>query len=264
MTKTVILDIGTHKAQELKVLVSDKRFIHYHYLRWFFDFFRRLIRYRQSVFATYGHGNYLESPLCYGLKEHIRILTGIDPSLRHDLSQITLIAIDPQFNLTYRNIPRQFISPIVLPVALNDHTNSIVSCLKPFAIGRNTLSSSFDLSNSKLSRHTLVPNLTTANLLRDLTRYNVLSKLDPLILRLNCEGSELAVIKDIIHQKYNLKLVIGSIFDVKKKYGSESFDELLTLLKSHNVPLLYFKGSDPSTWLYALKSFSYALNSLFD
>lgn len=260
MTKTVILDIGTHKAQELKVLSSYKPFIYYHYLRWFVDFIRRLLTYRQSVLSTYGEGNYQASPLLYGFKEHIRILLGIHSVSRQDLRQATLIAIDPQSHLTYHNIPKQFKSPIVLSVALNDHTDASESCLKPFSIARNTLSSSFNLPTSKLNRTTLVPNLLTTDLLRDLARNNVLNKSDSLILRLNCEGSELAIIKEIIHHDYNLKLVIGSIFDVKKKFGTESFDNLLTLLESNNVNLLYFKGTDPSTWLSALNSFSRALN----
>ena len=60
MNHITIVDVGTHRAEELKVLLSFHPYIINSYFKWIFDFFLRLVRFLLPPFnyRVYGRGPY--------------------------------------------------------------------------------------------------------------------------------------------------------------------------------------------------------------
>jgi hypothetical protein len=75
-----------------------------------------------------------------------------------------------------------------------------------------------------------------------------------IILRLNCEGVEDDVIYSA-HQVFSgkLKLVMGSLKDVRFCKGEEAYDDLKKYLYSSSVPFVFF-SNDLNSWCEAHKS----------
>jgi hypothetical protein len=255
MPRTVIIDVGTHQAEELKVLSGYFPYIIYSYSCWWFDYVVRIIKYIffQKTFQPYGVGPYTKSPISISLANHIRILTIWIHQSRKCFHTL-VFAIDPQFAISYPSLQRlrKYMTINYLPLALSTHVNSNTSIFY-FHISKNSLSSSL-LPSSASSSQTLVPSFKTSDLLEQLLSLGCISFKDPIILRINSEGSELSIISDFIQSGLDLKLVIGSINDVLKKFGHKEYKFLTSLLAHGNISYIYFKGSDPSTWLNGLSS----------
>lgn len=72
----IIIDIGTHKAQELRLLSGDRGYIFVSYLKWWIDWLKRLtkiiIRYKGLI--QYGPGGYKMSPARTHLSTHWKFI----------------------------------------------------------------------------------------------------------------------------------------------------------------------------------------------
>jgi hypothetical protein len=260
LRNTVILDVGTHNAEELKVLSGYRPYIVSSLISWWLDLLYRILKYVlfHKPFPQYGSGSYKCSPLSLSFKAHFALLIS-SLSQKRKVRNVSVIAIDPQFSITYPGIrqTRNYMSIKYLPIALTTHINPNTSIVK-FNVSRNTLSSSLFDNTCQVVSQTLCPSFKTSYLLEQLLALECISVNDNLILRINSEGSELSIISDIISSNLNLKLVIGSINDVFKKFGLDEYNQLTSLLRASNIPYVYFKGSDPSSWsdgIVALENF---------
>ena len=196
----------------------------------------------------------MSSPLSYSLKSHFVILASC-LSRRGKFANVFVIAIDPQYSISHPSIIKvsRQMKVRYLPVALTTHIQANTSILH-FNIAKNSLSSSFFDTSGQITNQALCPSFKTSDLLEQLIGLQCLSVNDKLILRINSEGSELSIISDIVRYNLNLKLVIGSINDVLKKFGRDEYNQLVSLLNVNHIPYVYFKGSDPSTWCNGISS----------
>lgn len=247
----LLIDIGTHEAQELKVLCGNNYYTLTQYLRWWFDWLKRQIKklIRHKGLKVYGAGAYKQSPLEFSIIDHIRFVTDLAPRKKF-ASRTNVISIDPVSSITSGHIEQlrpYFGSIYYLPVAILQEGDTSTPKLVKFYLEKNSLSSS--LVGSSLSAFTVCLGYPFTALLREMLEKGLFNKSDELILRMNCEGAELEVLKSVYECGLNLKLIIGSLNDVGKKLGAEKESEMNRLLKESNTVFKYFKGSDPSTWL---------------
>ena len=257
MSKVIIVDIGTHKAEELKVLSSYYPYILSTYYKWIFDFALRSIRSFFPPFKCrpYGIGPYFKSPFYFPGKFHLQCIFNRICSKKNLLIDSHVICIDPQAEITSNelNAISYFTDLTYIPIALFNHTSTHEFALQSFDICFDTLSSSLDSDPSKIRSHQVCACLSTSLLLEQLFKLRHISNNSTFVLRLNCEGAELAVLQAFIDKGLKPAAVIGSINDVFKKYGHKDANTLQKLLNVNDIPFYYFKGSDPSTWQATLK-----------
>ena len=111
--------------------------------------------------------------------------------------------------------------------------------LKKLFLGKNSLSHNIYLRNED-QPFNLVPCTSFNNILKNLIE-KIIFKQDKFILRMNCEGSEFFIIKDLLKNDLSLSLICGSLNDVKKKHGDEEYENMMNLLKEQNITFVYFK-----------------------
>ncbi len=254
--KTIILDIGTHEAQELRVLSGDKRYALLTYLKWWYDWAKRQVKkvIKHPGIIKYGEGAYKKSPASYTLREHLDFL-GRFSSPRNFLREFEIIAVDPVAKITTKFLKRVKAKSSFLPVAILPHDASEDRIITKFYIESDSLSSSLSYSTS-YKELILCSAMSCKFLLEQFLKHGLIANDSQIILRMNCEGVEFAIIRDLLSLGFKPKLVMGSINDVRKKYGEEEAKKLNQLLIDHKIDFHYFKGSDPSTWFAAFKDFT--------
>ncbi len=252
----LIIDIGTHEAQELRVLNGNRAYLLRVYLYWWFDWCKRQVKkiIRYNGLIEYGTGSFKISPLKLELNRHLEIFSQILYPKDY-LTNINVLAIDPVASITtkfLRKIKTTF-QIYFLPIAVLPHNQSKDCTLTKFYIERNSLSSSLEQSNS--SKELIICSaFRTKKIINALLEHEIISPDTEVILRMNCEGSEFGVIKDLVEEGFVPKLVLGSINDVRKKYGEEEAKKMLDFLNLNKIEFKYFKGSDPGTWGVAFDS----------
>ncbi|MCF8057819.1 MAG: hypothetical protein K9K67_00875 [Bacteriovoracaceae bacterium] len=255
--KKVIFDIGTHEAQELRVLTGDRLYIAKVYLYWWFDWVRRqvkkLINYNGLI--KYGEGAFIESPANYGVTTHFWYLS-LFLSPENYLRSFTAVLVDPVVEVVmgfFSKLRTKFKRALFLPIAVLPHEFINESKLVTFYIEKNSLSSSLFYSGES-DELTLCSGYSFDKVINDLHNEDLLAGGDLIVLRMNCEGAELGVVKSLIEKSLCPSLILGSINDVFKKYGQELASELDQMIEGNNIKFCYFKGSDPSTWIKAIEA----------
>ncbi len=251
----LIIDIGTHEAQELRVLNGNRCYTSKIYLYWWYDWCKRqvkkLIRYNGLI--EYGTGAFKISPASFGLKNHLKIIKQILNPTDY-LQHTKILAIDPVASITTRFIKKiqTTFQVYFLPVAILPHQQTDDSKLTKFYIEKNSLSSSLDKSST--SRDLILCSaLRTKKIVNSLKELQIIDQNTEIVLRMNCEGAEFGVIEDIVSEGHIPKTILGSLNDVRKKYGEEEAMKMNNFLEKNNIEFNYFKGSDPGTWIMAFE-----------
>jgi len=257
----IFFDIGTHTAQELFVLTGKRSFILYHYFLWWSDWFFRVIKsfFLRNRNYSYGVGRFKVSPVHVSFEEHLKLISLFIKGTNF-IKDIKIFSIDPNFYLTpsyLKDLPRNM-DITYLPIVLPFYSESKCCDILPFYITPDGLSSS--LSPVKNSNKLFIPMITFRCLLNYLSDLGLLTKDSNFYLRLNCEGAEFSVIDDALRFLNTSPVILGSINDVSKKFGSESLDSLHNLISHSGSSFIYFKGTDPSTWLSSVSIFSSMVN----
>mgnify|MGYP000008792162 FL=1 len=254
----VVLDIGTHKAQELRVLYGDRIYILFSYLWWWFDWgmriVKRLIRYNGMI--QYGSGAYVVSPIKFPFDKHMKYFKQFFLPKNY-LNNIKVISIDPMTIVTDKYIKKmqQKVQAHYVPIAILPHDGINKSQMVKFYVAKNSLSSSLYQNKLDDLQEVIVPAFELGELLDGLIDIKVLGKECRFILRMNCEGSELGAINSLISRGSEFRHVLGSIADVGKKHGVEVETEMDDIMDKNRVNFAYYKGSDPSTWHTAFDLF---------
>ena len=116
-----------------------------------------------------------------------------------------------------------------------------------FYINENSLSSSiYEKKTNHQIKRTLSINISS--FIEVLKREKLLDENLSILLRINCEGEEFEIIKELIKNKIKIDSVLGSLFDVKKIHGDSTYNEMLETLIKNDIDYIHFKASDPSTW----------------
>lgn len=78
------------------------------------------------------------------------------------------------------------------------------------------------------------------------------------LLRMNCEGTELGIVRALHKSDLNVIGIIGSLADVRKIHGEDEYAEMLSILEDMNVGYQYLVASNPNSWQDALRNPSVA------
>ena len=212
MAELVVLDIGTHKAEELRVLIGDRLFLINAYSKWWFDWFKRqvkkLIGHRGHV--SYNGGTYIASPFSRSLGEHGRYVRQILLPKNY-LKNYKVIAIDPVVSVTSKYIDalRKKVVVSYIPVAILPHDADGHCRMKCFFINRNSLSSSLCSADENIKDVVMCPAFRFREILEGLQLFEFIKPNTKLLMRMNCEGSELAVIKELVESKVAINNLLG-------------------------------------------------------
>ena len=254
MKNKVILDIGTHEAEELKILLNfDSKKILY-YFRWWLSFIKykvkKILNYKIN-FRDYG---YYKSPLEINILSHRKILIFLFKIFSQPSAKYNIIVIEPNIKKLFKSSDKLIknYNLKTFPIAINIKNKKFG--ISSFFLNNNSLSSS--LINKKKSNFKI--NILSVDfniLLVHFLRKKILTKNDNLILRINCEGAEYGIIKNLINKKIYPKFILVYLGDKKKNQVIKYYKQIISKIKKKGIEYVYFKGTDPSTWLYGINKF---------
>jgi hypothetical protein len=254
----VLIDIGTHKAEELRVLSGDRTYLAVNYLYWWFDWLKRQIKkiIKHKGRVEYGEGAYIGSPASSSLSYHGQCIRQVLFPRKH-LKGMLIISIDPLLRITEKFVSKleRSLALHFLPLAVLPHNKDADFEILEFYEAKKTLSSTLLNPNQENVKKTFVVGCSFKLLVNDLVDRGVFCKDDRLVIRMNCEGSEMAVLKDLIEIDFIPEKVFGSIGDIGKNYGDDKKKEAIELMENADIQFIYFKGSDPSTWGESFREF---------
>jgi len=233
----IILDVGSHKLEELQTLLSPfpRQFRIY-----FFWFARQLAR-----VALGRNFSFLRN-----LGLHLRVIRYFFFSYRR--YNLTIISIDPNPLVALpfvRFISRRY-KTIFLPIAVLGHDAKSAAELKTLYQYDQSISNSIYRKNRVMSdtQDNVCVAIRLSLIWEGLVREGIVSKNSEIILRMNCEGAELGVLKDCVSAGLRIRCLIGSLGDIYKIHGEEAANVANEILDSLKIDYKYFKGDEPDTW----------------
>lgn len=238
--RTVIIDVGTHKFEELNILFHPS-----------WSEFNTLLR--TTVKKLIGRSNLSFSTLLNCWKIFLTI------PLKTERKNIHVIALEPNTEVCLKKLKRlkNSLSVIHFPLVVLGHDYPDDIDIVALNIYSNSLSSSI-YGKDKIEK---VGDLYCAGVdfyqfVRMLFAKDIISQTDKIIIRMNCEGAELGVVKGVsklIEEGFHVLSVIGSLADVKKIHGVQKYNEMIEILEGHSLDYKFFKGTDVSTWMLGIK-----------
>lgn len=235
--RLIILDIGSHKLEELQTLLCPFPRQLGIYLFWLA---KQLIKFLLKP-NTVILGN---------LRQQVNVIRYYFLSSRR--YNLTIVSIEPNPSVAISYIKRlsKRYKTVFIPAAVLGHDADLSSDLKVLYSYDHSISNSLYKKNRTMeaSQHSICVCLSLSVIWNGLVREGIVMPDSEVILRMNCEGAELGVLRGCIEAGLRVKCVIGSIGDVEKIHGSESGDSARQIIKKMGVEYHYFKGDDPSTW----------------
>ena len=242
MQTLLIIDIGSHKLEELFVLLRPGKRQYYV----FFKFFTK--HFIKKLFSL----NLKKSPSLSELLQSFKYFFVFKKKYK-----IKIISIEPNIEvaLDYVNKLRKNYNVEYLPIAILGHDREKTSEIKKLFFYDNSISSSIYDRGRPIdeSRSSLCAGLSFTKLWNELTHMKIVGNSDPFILRMNCEGAELGILEECKNLNIRPHCIIGSIGDVLKIHGDKYEKRMISLLKELNTPYYYFKGEIPDTWFPIIK-----------
>lgn len=234
--KYIVIDIGTHKFEELKVLFLPGKAELVKLLYWSL---------KQLIKAI----TKLEFASLTPVLETIRMF--IRPRNYEAIKDIKFICIEPNIDICQPELKifKQKLDVDYYPIAILGHSHidevNIVS-LNCYA---NSLSSSiYAKKNLSITRKLSCLGLKFSAFLELLKKKLIVLPQDLIILRINCEGAELGIVRAIQNSGLHVHAICGSLADVRKIHGEVEYKEMLAILSDLGVDYNYFVGSNPFTW----------------
>ncbi len=233
----IILDIGSHKLEELQTLLSPFPRQLGIYLFWLAKQFIKLILRCDST--TWSN-----------LRKQADVIRYYFLSFRR--YDLTIVSIEPNPSVALSQVARlaKKYKTVFIPAAVLGHDTDVSSDLKLLYSYDHSISSSLYKKDRVMeaAQYNVCVGLRLSVIWSGLVREGIAAPESEVILRMNCEGAELGVLRDCEDAGLNLRCVIGSIGDVEKIHGVESADAARKIMKRLGVDYHYFKGDDPSTW----------------
>lgn len=254
MKNKVILDIGTHEAEELKILLNfGAKKLHY-YLVWWLSFIKFKIKKTLNFKTDFREYGYYKSPLETSIFTHRKILMFLFKIFSQSNDKYNIIVIEPNVKKLFKSSDKLIkkYNLKTFPIAINIKRKKFG--ISSFFLNNNSLSSSL-IDKRKGSDKINILSVDFDILLRHFLKKKILKKNDNLILRINCEGAEYEIIKNLIRKKIYPKLILGSLGDIKKNQGIKFYKKIILEIKKKGIKYIYFKGTDPSTWFYGINKF---------
>jgi hypothetical protein len=254
--KKIILDIGSHKLEEINLFFIKDSSIILFYLNWWFRYFNFVIKKLFSFSQKENNFNFSFSkwPSSFNLHEHKKLILHLFKS-ENITKSFKLISVEPNFDVCFKNVQKfkKKIDLIYFPFVLSNLTKNTNIFFSNFYTNSNSLSSSiYKKKNNKHIKRILSLNITS--FIEILKREKLINQDFNILLRINCEGEELEIIKELIKNKIRIDSILGSLSDVKKIHGDSLYNEMLETLTKNNIAYVFFKASDPSTWLKGIST----------
>lgn len=231
----VIIDVGTHKAEEISTLYAPLP-------RQLFlvielackNLIRRCIR--RKIPDTH---------VLPPLKTLVKTLLSRRQFKGH------LICIEPNWAVGGPEISRlsRKMTTTFFPVAIAGHDQSAdVAFMRLFKNEKSLSSSLYQKSTS--TEFSLVPCLAVEQVFDALLQCEIITNKSRVVLRLNCEGAELSVLRACAQRMdaINVIGILGSIGDLGKIHGVSADAEAISLISDLEAEYTYFKGDVPRTW----------------
>jgi hypothetical protein len=240
--KYFVIDIGTHKLEELKVLFLPSLPELASLLLW------SLKQVVKSLLA-------LEFAPLTNVWETIRMY--LRPRNRAAFQDIKFICVEPNINICQPNLHafQQEFDVDYYPIAILGHNHTESLGIIDLNCYDNSLSSSIYSKKNLSVAHTRSCLSLTFTVFFDLLKKSLeIAPQDLIILRINCEGAELGIVRAIRDSGLKVHVICGSLADVRKIHGEEEYKEMLEILSNLGIPYHYFVGSNPFTWLNAFSS----------
>lgn len=237
MKNLTIIDIGSHKLEELFVLLRPGRRQYYV----FFKFFTK--QFLRKLFTL----NFKNHPSLSELLQSFKYFFVFKKKYN-----IKIISIEPNIKVAfdYVNKLRKNYNIEYLPIAILGHDRAKTSEIKKLFFYDNSISSSIYDRGRPIdeSRSSLCAGLSFTKIWNELSKMKMVGDSDPFILRMNCEGAELGIIEECKALNIKPQCIIGSIGDVLKIHGEIYEKRMMSLLEELKTPYYYFKGEIPETW----------------
>lgn len=246
--RTVIIDVGTHKFEELNILFCPS-----------WDELATLIK--TTIKKLIGRSDLSFSTIVNCWYFLLKV------PLKGKRKNVKVIALEPNIDVCLKKLKRlkNSLSVIHFPLVSLGHDYSKKVDIVGLNIYGDSLSSSI-YGKNKLSKvdQLFCLGIDFYQFTNMLFSKEVISRNDKIIIRMNCEGAELGVIKGVsklINEGCHILSVMGSLADVKKIHGAEKYDEMIEILKSHSIDYKFFKGTDVSTWILGINETSNVISS---
>jgi len=237
--KIVWIDVGVHFGQEYKSIFSSNT----HFL---WKLFRRCV------------GSYLLKKGSFFTAEELINLLKLRSKIREQRGKFYVVFVEANPKIIVSK--KIFLeAEAVFNIALTGRGVEKLSIIKLFLADGDLLSQGNSIYESKgnisSKQHISTIGVESLAFMKEL-RKDLDKKFDTyeVILRLNCEGVEDDVIyaaKEVFNE--NLKLVCGSLKDVRGIKGEEAHIKLMEFLKSQNIENVFFSPSVLS-WPLAFQS----------
>ena len=234
--KTIIIDIGTHKSEELNTLFHPSISEFYLLLKETIKFLLNKSKLTRNMIIN-----------CWSLF--------LREKKRPSKKDFRIFALEPNTSLGIKHIRRleKVLSINYFPFVILGHDNNKSHDLIKLNLYENSLSSSlYSKNNMKVLSSIYCFGFNFENFVTLLSDNGLISKKNRIIVRMNCEGAELGVIESIdklSHDGYNFVSVLGSLADVNKIHGETAYQSMMNILAKNKLNYVYFKGSDLSTWM---------------
>ena len=239
MSKTLtIIDIGSHKLEELSVLLKPGKHQLLIFIKWSIqNFIKTIIRLKfQGILRKTS--KYFELLRFYFFSKK-----------KYNLQ---VISIEPNPYVVHDSVSNlKKIYPVhYLPLAILGHDSEVNINLTKLNFYDHSISSSIYDRGRPIneSKSIICVGIKFGVLWDQLIKEKIINEDSPFILRMNSEGSELGVISDCAIKNLKPLCVIGSLGDVIKIHGVDADKKIMNLLFDMGAPYHYFKGEDPGTW----------------
>ena len=233
----IILDIGSHKLEELQTLLCPFPRQFYIYIAWLA---KRLIKFLLKR----------DTAILSDLRRQPNVIKHYLMSRRR--YNLTIVSIEPNAAVALPYVARlsRKYRIFFIPAAVLGHDTQVSSDLKLLYTYDHSISNSLYRKDRVMDarQQNVCVGLGLSMVWNGLVREGIAAQDSEIILRMNCEGAELGVLKDCENLGLRLKCVIGSIGDVEKIHGRESGDAARKVMQNLGVQYHYFKGDDPATW----------------
>jgi len=202
--KTFIINIGTHKMEELNLFFYPTLWQAYRLFKWSI---------KESIRSLFNKDI---SRLRRCLKTNILFYKKKANPLK---KRINIISIEPDYKICFNNLKfwNNFKFFTYYPLAILEHDMKKSFDLINLRMYEDSISTSLYLKKGmKLVSESCCLGINFDLFLDLLIEKHNINSSDSIVLRVNCEGSEMAIINSIISKKINVSMIIGSLSDVKK------------------------------------------------
>jgi len=245
---TVIIDIGTHKCEELNVLIYPS----------ISEFWGLL---RASAKKLLGRSQLNLSSLleCWSIF--------FTKPLQGNLDNLKVIALEPNLDVCIKKINRlkRVIQVMHFPIVVLGHDFDESTDIVALNMYDDSLSSSiYNKKNINKIEQLNCIGIDFYNFYKLLLAKSILTFDDKIVVRMNCEGAEFGVvegIRNLINDGVQIETVIGSLADVKKIHGKNKYDEMIHTLESCGLEYQYFKGTDLESWPVGISEVKKAISA---